>query len=113
MRRIFLDGLGHQIGLARDSDYSYPKAGFEDEAGGVVRTVNYERPEPWWFEEEGTMFLRLNFGERRAEIPGKTALIRVGTEADLMACLEALYLLAERGDLDDIIEGMVMYVPGG
>src|SRR3546814_3690352 len=64
LRRIFLVGLDHQIALAHDPDYSYPSHEYSEENGQTVKQIVYKRPMPWWFEENGTLLLRLSFGER-------------------------------------------------
>ena len=108
LRRIFLAGLDHQIGLARDPNYTYPSHAFVEADGETVKQMTYKQPEPWWFEEDGTLFLRLNFGERTMLIPGKNPVIRVGKKSNLIATLEALHLLVDNRGMDDIIEKMVM-----
>jgi hypothetical protein len=108
LRRIFLTGLDHQIALARDPDYTYPSHEFVEDDGESVKQITYKSPEPWWFEEGGTLFLRLNFGERLMVIPGKNPVIRVGERDNLLATLEALHLLVDDRQMDDIIEKMVV-----
>src|SRR3546814_5588094 len=71
LRRIFLSGLDHQIALAHDPDYTYPSHEYVEVGGATVKRITYKRPVPWWFEEGGTLFLRLNFGER-------TMIIQIG-----------------------------------
>lgn len=108
LRRIFLTGLDHQIALARDPGYTYPSHEFVEDGGEAVKQITYKSPEPWWFEEDGTLFLRLNFGERLMVIPGKNPVIRVGEHANLLPTLEALHLLVDDRQMDDIIEKMVV-----
>src|SRR3546814_6891505 len=84
LRRIFLSGLDHQIALAHDPDYTYPSHEYVEAGGVTVKRITYKRPAPWWFEEGGTLFLRLNFGERTMIIPGKNPVIRVGAENNLL-----------------------------
>ena len=108
LRRVFLAGLDHQIGLARDPDYRYPSHVFVEEDGESVKQIAYKHPDPWWFEEDGTLFLRLNFGERTMQIPGKNPVIRVGKKADLLSTLEALHILVDNREMDDVIEKMVV-----
>lgn len=113
-RRIFLEGLTHQIGLARDPDYTYPshkRVEAEDESTADVvfeKEVVYEAPEPWWYEEDGVVFLRLNFGERTLHIPGKNPVIEVGGMDDLLPALEDLHIRVADGELDDVIEKMTI-----
>jgi len=108
LRRIFLAGLDHQIGLAHDPDYRYPSHVFVEENGETVKQITYKHPEPWWFEEDGTLFVRLNFGERTMQIPGKNPVIRVGKKSDLLSTLEALHILVDNREMDDVIEKMVV-----
>ena len=108
LRRIFQSGLDHQIGLAHDPDYTYPSHEYVEAGGETVKQITYKRPEPWWFEEDGTLFLRLNFGERRMLIPGKNPVIRIGKRSNLLPTLEALHLLVDAREMDDVIEKMVV-----
>lgn len=108
LRRIFLLGLDHQIALARDLDYRYPSHEYVEEDGQTVKRITYKQPTPWWFEEEGTLFLRLNFGERTMIIPGKNPVIRVGKRSQLVSALEALHILVDDRQMDDVIEKMVV-----
>lgn len=108
LRRIFLSGLDHQIALALDPHYSYPSHEYEQADGQTVKRIAYRRPTPWWFEEDATLFLRLNFGERTMLIPGKNPVIRVGAKSDLLPTLEALHILVDDRQMDDVIEKMVV-----
>lgn len=108
LRRVFLEGLSHQIGLARDPDYTYPSHEFVEEDGETVKQITYKQPEPWWFEEDGVVYLRLNYGERTMKIPGKNPVIRVGKMNNLVPTLEALHILVDDRQMDDIIEKMVV-----
>lgn len=108
LRRIFLDGLDHQIGLAHDPEFTYPSHEFVEQDGRFVKQMTYKRPMPWWFEEDGTLYLRLNFGERTMLIPGKNPVIRVGKKGDLVPTLEALHILVDNREMDDVIEKMVV-----
>lgn len=108
LRRIFLSGLDHQIGLAHDPDYTYPSHEYAEEDGQTAKRITYKHPVPWWFEEDGVLFLRLNFGERTMIIPGKNPVIRVGKRSDLLATLEALHILVDDRQMDDVIEKMVV-----
>ena len=108
LRRIFQEGLTHQIGLAQDPGYTYPSPVYAEQNGETVKQLCYKQPEPWWFEEGGVVYLRLNFGERTMQIPGKNPVIRVGSKADLLPTLEALHILVDDRELDDVIEKMVV-----
>ena len=108
LRRIFQAGLDHQIGLAHDPDYTYPSHEYVEENGDTVKQITYKQPEPWWFEEDGVLYLRLNFGERSMVIPGKNPVIRVGKKSNLLPTLEALHILVDDRELDDLIEKMVV-----
>lgn len=108
LRRVFLEGVSHQIGLARDSGYSYPRTRYTVRDGERQPEVIYVTPAPWWFEEGGVLYLRLNFGERRMLLPGKNPVIRVGNRRALLPTLESLHVLVEQGAMDDVIEGMVI-----
>lgn len=108
LRRIFQSGLDHQIGLAHDPDYTYPSHEYVQEDGQTAKRITYKRPLPWWFEEDGVLFLRLNFGERTMIIPGKNPVIRVGKRSNLLATLEALHILVDDRQMDDVIEKMVV-----
>ena len=108
MRRIFLEGLAHQIGLAHDPDFTYPSHEFVEEDGESVKQLTYKQPEPWWFEEAGTVYLRLNCGERKMQIPGKNPVIRIGEMSNLLPTLEALHILVDDREMDDVIEKMVV-----
>lgn len=107
-RQIFLSGVMHQIALARDSEYRYPRQRFVNCDGITGKTVEYVAPDPWWFEKDGELHLRLNFGERNWCLKGKNPVIRVGTVKDLLPLLEKLHLLNGAGEFDDIIEKMVI-----
>lgn len=107
-RRIFQDGIAHQIGLARDPEYRYPSQDFVEQDGEQVRTLVYVQPEPWWYEEDDGFYLRLNFGERTFALPGKNPIIHVGPKAQLLPVLEELHILAGKGALDGTIEKMVI-----
>src|SRR3546814_10050284 len=107
LRRIFLVGLDRQIALAHDPDYSYPSHEYSEENGQTVKQIVYKRPMPWWFEENGTLLLRLSFGERTMIIPGKNPVIRVGKRSNLLPTLEALHILVDDRQMDDVIEKMV------
>jgi hypothetical protein len=108
LRRIFLNGLDHQIGLAHDPNYTYPSHEYVQEDDQTVKQITYKRPAPWWFEEDGVLFLRLNFGERTMIIPGKNPVIRVGKRGNLLPTLEALHILVDDRQMDDVIEKMVV-----
>lgn len=108
LRRIFLEGLAHQIGLARDPDFTYPSHEYVEQDGETVKQITYKRPAPWWFEENGTFYLRLNYGERTMLIPGKNPVIRVGKRSNLVPTLEALHILVDNREMDDVIEKMVV-----
>ena len=108
LRRIFLLGLDHQIALARDPDYRYPSHEYAEESGQTAKRISYKQPAPWWFEDGGTLFLRLNFGERTMVIPGKNPVIRVGKRGNLVPTLEALHILVDDRQMDDVIEKMVV-----
>lgn len=108
LRRVFQAGLDHQIGLAHDPDYRYPSHDYVEEDGETVKRIAYKRPEPWWFEEDGTLFLRLSFGERTVPLPGKNPVIRVGKRSNLLPTLEALHILVDDREMDDLIEKMVV-----
>lgn len=107
-RQIFLGGLTHQIALARDPEYHYPRQKFVECDGVVGRELNYVAPEPWWYEQDGELRLRLNFGERTWYVKGKNPIIRVGTAEELLPTLEKLHLLTGSGEFDEIIEKMVI-----
>ncbi len=108
LRRIFLDGLAHQIGLAHDPDFTYPSHEYVEQDGETVKQMTYKHPTPWWFEENDTLYLRLNFGERTMLIPGKNPVIRVGKQSNLLPTLEALHILVDNREMDDVIEKMVV-----
>jgi hypothetical protein len=108
LRRIFLTGLDHQIGLAHDPDYTYPSHKYVEENGETVKRMTYRHPASWWFEEDGDLFLRLNFGERRMLIPGKNPVIRIGKRSNLLPTLEVLHILVDNRQMDDVIEKMVV-----
>jgi hypothetical protein len=108
LRRIFLDGLDHQIGLAHDPDFTYPSHEFVAQDGRMVKQMTYKQPRAWWFEEDGTLYLRLNFGEREMLIPGKNPIIRIGKKSGLLPTLEALHILVDNRQMDDVIEKMVV-----
>ncbi|MEO3428499.1 hypothetical protein AAFN88_06545 [Pelagibius sp. CAU 1746] len=108
LRRIFLDGLDHQIGLAHDAGFTYPSHEYVERDGETVKQMTYKTPLPWWFEENGTLYLRLNFGERTMLIPGKNPVIRVGKRSNLLPTLEALHILVDGREMDDVIEKMVV-----
>lgn len=107
-RQIFLGGLAHQIALARDPDFRYPRQHFVDCDGIMGREVEYIAPEPWWFEQDGEVHLRLNFGERDWCVKGKNPVIRIGAVEALLPTLEKLHLLTGAGEFDAIIEKMVI-----
>ena len=108
LRRIFLEGLSRQIGLAKDPDFTYPSHAFVERGGKTVKQMRYKRPRPWWFEEDGMLYLRLNFGERSIPIPGKNPVIRIGGKSNLLPTLEALHILVDNREMDDVIEKMVV-----
>lgn len=108
LRRIFLSGLDHQIALAHDPDYTYPSHEYVEAGGVTVKRITYKRPVPWWFEEGGTLFLRLNFGERTMILSGKNPVIRVGAQSNLLPTLEALHILVDDRQMDDVIEKMAV-----
>jgi hypothetical protein len=110
-RQIFLDGLTRQICLARDPDFRYPRQQFVESDGIKKPEIAYVAPDPWWFEQESTVFLRLNFGERNWCMKGKNPLIRIGTMDELMPTLEKLHILIEAREFDEIIEKMVIVSP--
>src|SRR3546814_15219379 len=103
LRRIFLSGLDHQIALAHDPDYAYPSHEYVEAGGATVKRITYKRPAPWWFEEGGTLFLRLNFGERTMIIPGTNPVNRVGAEHHLLPTLEALHILVDERQMDEVL----------
>jgi hypothetical protein len=107
-RQIFQEGVSHQICLARDPDYRKPHQQFVERDGVTQREINYVPPKPWWFEQDGEVFLRLNFGDREFVLPGKNPVIRVGKLEDLLPTLEQLHILVSMGELDEIIENMVI-----
>lgn len=107
-RQIFLGGLTHQIALARDPDFRYPRQSFIECDGVMGRTLEYFAPEPWWFEQDGEVRLRLNFGERNWCVKGKNPVIRIGAVEELLPTLEKLHLLTGAGEFDEIIEKMVI-----
>lgn len=108
LRRIFLEGLSRQIGLAKDPGFTYPSHAFVERGGNTVKQMRYKQPRPWWFEEDGVLYLRLNFGERSMPIPGKNPVIRLGGKSNLLPTLEALHILVDNRELDDVIEKMVV-----
>jgi len=107
-RQIFLDGLTCQIYLARDPNFRDPRQKFVESDGVKRREIVYVAPEPWWFEQDGTMFLRLNFGERNWCVKGKNPVIRIGTLDELLPTLEKLHILIGTREFDEIIEKMVI-----
>ncbi len=107
-RQIFLTGLEHQIALVRDPGFRYPRQHFVDCEGVMARALEYVAPEPWWYEQDGEVHLRLNFGERDWFVKGKNPVIRIGAAEQLLPALEKLHLLTGAGDLDEIIEKMVI-----
>jgi len=107
-RQIFLGGLTHQIALARDPGYNYPSQKFVECDGVMGRELNYITPEPWWYDQDGELHLRLNFGERNWCVKGKNPVIRIGADDELLPTLEKLHLLSGAGEFDDIIEKMVI-----
>jgi hypothetical protein len=107
-RQIFLSGLTHQIALVHDPDYQYPHQKFVQCDGVMGRELDYIAPEPWWYEQDGELRLRLNFGERRWCVKGKNPVIRIGAAEELLPTLEKLHLLTVAGELDEIIEKMVI-----
>ena len=108
LRRIFLEGLSRQICLAKDPDFTYPGHAFVQPGGKAVKQMRYKRPRPWWFEEDGVLYLRLSFGERSMPIPGKNPVIRVGNKSNLLPTLETLHIMVDNRELDDVIEKMVV-----
>lgn len=107
-RQIFLDGLTCQIYLERDPNFRDPRQKFVESDGVMRREIVYVAPEPWWFERDGTMFLRLNFGERNWCVKGKNPVIRIGAMDELLPTLEKLHILVGTGEFDEIIEKMVI-----
>lgn len=110
-RQIFLNGLMWQICLARNPKFRVPRQKFVDCDGLKKRAVVYETLEPWWFEQEGVMFLRLNFGERKWSLKGKNPVIRIGSVDNLLPVLERLSILVNQREFDEIIEKMVIVSP--
>src|SRR3546814_18077618 len=108
LRRIFLVGLDHQIALAHDPDYSYPSHEYSEENGQTAKQIVYKRPMPWWFEENGTLLLRLSFGERTMIIPGKNPVILVGKRSTLLLTLEELPTMVDDRQMDAVIAKMVL-----
>lgn len=100
--------MTHQIGLARDPGYTYPRHHHVETDGQIVKEVTYKKPSPWWYEQDGVVYLQLNFGERETQIPGKAPVIRVGTMDNLLPTLEELHILVTNGELDDVIEKMTV-----
>jgi hypothetical protein len=107
-RQIFLDGLTRQICLARDPNFRDPRQQFVESDGVKRREIVYVAPESWWFEQDGTVFLRLNFGERNWCVTGKNPVIRIGAMDELLPTLEKLHILIGTGEFDEIIEKMVI-----
>lgn len=107
-RQIFLDGLMRQICLVRDPGFRYPRNTLVERDGTMRRELVYVAPEPWCFEENSTVFLRLNFGERNWSVTGKSPVIRVGAKDNLLPTLEKLHVLTGFGELDEIIGKMVI-----
>lgn len=107
-RQVFLDGLTRQICLARDPGFRYPRQKFVERDGVTGRAIVYLAPQPWWFDKDGTVHLRLSFGERNWCVKGKNPVIRVGTMRELLPTLEKLHILVGTGDFDEIIEKMVI-----
>ena len=110
-RQIFLDGLTRQICLARDAKFRYPRLQLVERDGAKRRAIVYVAPEPWWFEQDGAIYLRLNFGERNWCMTGKNPVIRIGAMEELLRTLEKLHILIGTGEFDEIIEKMVDRFP--
>lgn len=107
-RQVFLEGLTRQICLARDPEFRYPSHQFVECEGVTGRKIVYVAPDPWWFEQDDALFLRLNFGERDWCVAGKNPVIRIGKVEELVPTLEKLHILTDRGEFDEIIERMVI-----
>ena len=107
-RQIFLDGLTRQTCLARDPEFRYPRQRPVNRDGIQGREIIYVAPKPWWFERDGAVYLRLNFGERDWHVKGKNPVIRIGAAEELLPTLEKLHILTGTGEFDEIIEKMVI-----
>jgi hypothetical protein len=72
-----------------------------------VKKVRY--PKPWWFiSETGKVCLTVKYGVRALEFAkGKTA-IEVGATADLIPALEKLKAATVAGELDSVLESIVI-----
>lgn len=74
-----------------------------------VKKVRY--PKPWWFvSETGKVCLSVKYGVRALELAkGKTA-IEIGTTTDLIPTLEKLKVATLAGELDFVLESIIMPV---
>lgn len=108
-RQVFLTGLDRQIKLARNPAYTYSSVQFVQRDGQTLKETVRLTPKPWWYEENGLIYLRLNFGERTWLIPGKNPVIRIGSQQQLLPMLEGLRSLVIDGEFDDVIESMVIH----
>lgn len=74
-----------------------------NEDGERVKTPTQISPRPWFWEEEGIVYLIPKVGVRPMEIEKEKPTIKVGAKKDLVSTLKMLVEATEAGELDNQI----------
>lgn len=71
-----------------------------NEDGERVKTPTQISPRPWFWQEEGVVYLMPKVGVRPLEIEKGKPTIKIGAEKDLVPTLKMLAEATEEGELD-------------
>lgn len=116
-RDTLLARIGEQISVAEASangitlSKAFTKRLRDKFTGEYFEVKKVRYPKPWWFvSETGKVCVTVKYGFRALELAkGKTA-IEVGTVSELIPTLEKLKVATLAGELDAVLEGVVIPV---
>jgi hypothetical protein len=97
-KKKFLEGVGHQIALAKNPKYTIEKVTYK----GGKRQVKKAPPRQWWREIAGEVYIPIRYGNKPLQLKGGTN-IAVCQPKELVATLQAIQENGASGEWDDAI----------
>ncbi len=97
-KKKFVDGVGHQIALAKNPKYTIQKVSYK--AG--KKQIKKAAPRQWWREVDGTAYIPIRYGNKPLQLKGGTN-IAVCQPKELVATLKAIQENGASGKWDDAI----------
>jgi hypothetical protein len=108
MREVVLEGITHQIALIQASEkgqpYTVEREKYIKDGDHSVKTTVKSTPKPWWWQQDGSVFLQVKYGSKTVQVAADKPTIEAGkTLKDAVKVLEVLKQAVEAGELDAAI----------